>query len=193
MPLQNNYIKDYRKLFRLLKDGTVFTAIDTETTGLNSQSDRVIEIGAVKFNSCGVIEKYNTLINPQSPIPFESTQIHNITNDMVKDSPIFDEISREFLDFIGDSILIAHNINFDLRFLNSELTRNEKQIIKNDLIDTLRFARWVFPEEGKYSQQHLAEKLKIDVKNAHRAWDDAFVCGQIFLNLIKESADRQKF
>lgn len=192
MTLQNKFIKDYRKLFCLLKDGTTFTAIDTETTGLSSQTDRIIEIGAVKFNKDGLISEFSKLINPERPIPFSSTQIHHITNKMVQNEQPIKNVLPDFLDFLGDSILIGHNVNFDLRFLNAELTRNGFPEIENSLIDTLRLCRWTFPELEKYNQVFMAEKFNLQIKNAHRAFDDAFICGQIFLNCIKSSAQLQK-
>ncbi len=192
MTLQNKFIKDYRKLFCLLKDGTTFTAIDTETTGLSSQTDRIIEIGAVKFNKDGLISEFSKLINPERPIPFSSTQIHHITDKMVQNEQPIKNIFPDFLDFLGDSVLIGHNVNFDLRFLNAELERNGFSEIENSVIDTLRLCRWTFPNLEKYNQVFMAEKFNLQIKNAHRAFDDAFICGQIFLNCIKSSAQLQK-
>lgn len=192
MTPQNNFIKDYRKLFCLLKDGATFTAFDTETSGLSSQYARIIEIGAVKFDRNGIIDKYSVLINPEQKIPYECIQVHHITDEMVKNCPKIKQILPDFLNFIKDTIIIGHNVNFDLRFLNAELQRNGFENIENKLIDSLQLCRWTFPELQKYKQTFMAEYLNISIKNAHRAFDDAFVCGQIFLNCIKHSADKQR-
>ena len=111
---------------------------------------------------------------------------------MVQSAPKIKQILPELLKFIDGSVLIGHNINFDLRFLNAELERNGFFQLKNSFIDTLSLSRWSLPEMQKYNQSILAEYFNIKIKNAHRAEDDAYVCGQIFLNCIKVSAERQK-
>ena len=98
MQQQTNFFRDYRKLALLLQEGATFTAFDTETTGLHCQTCRIIEIGAVKFNADGIIDQFNTLINPQCDIPLECTNINHITNEMVKDSPVINNILPDFLD-----------------------------------------------------------------------------------------------
>lgn len=190
--LQNKAIKDYRKLFCLLKDGTVFTVIDTETTGLSSIESRIVEVAAIKFSKDGILDKFSTLVNPEQKIPSQCIQIHHITDQMVQSAPKIKQILPDFLKFIEGSVLIGHNINFDLRFLNAELERNGFFQLKNSFIDTLSLSRWSLPEMQKYNQSILAEYFNIKIKNAHRAEDDAYVCGQIFLNCIKVSAERQK-
>ena len=180
-------------MFRLLSAGGTFVAFDTETTGLSCESCRIIEIGAVKFSAAGVSERFNTLINPKQHIPSECTSIHHITDDMVRDKPEMKEILPAFINFLNDSIIVAHNAQFDLRFLRAECERNGFSPVKNDVIDTLQFARWAFPEQKHFKQTLLAEQFGLKIKEAHRAYDDAFICGNIFLHLIKCSAERQKF
>lgn len=192
MTLQNKFLNDYRKMFRLVNSGETFVAFDTETTGLSSDNCRIIEIGAVKFDKTGVLNTYSTLINPQQIIPVEITQLTNINNEMVKNSPVIKEILPGFLDFIKETTLIGHNIQFDMRFLQAECERNGFLSPKNAVIDTLRFSRWALPELGKYKQTFLAEHFGINLEAAHRAYDDARVCGNIFLQCIKVSADRQR-
>lgn len=192
MPLVNKIIKDYKKMFHLLKSGETFVAFDTETTGLSCKTCRIIEIGAVKFNSGGFISSFNSLINPETNIPLELVELTHITDQMLVGKPLIKEILPEFNKFISDSILIGHNIHFDMRFLQEELARCGMSENKNVLIDTLGFARWAMPDLQKYNQPFLAEMFNIDIKAAHRAYDDAKVCGNIFLELIKASADRQK-
>ena len=192
MQQHTNFFRDYRKLALLLQEGATFTAFDTETTGLHCQTCRIIEIGAVKFNADGIIDQFNTLINPQCDIPLECTNINHITNEMVKDSPIINNILPDFLNFIKGTYIVAHNASFDMRFLNAEIERCNLKPINNKVIDTLHMSRWAFPDLQKYKQPILAEMLGIKVTNAHRACDDAFVCGNLFLNMIKETASLQK-
>lgn len=179
-------------MFRLLKDGETFVAFDTETTGLKADEDRIIEIGAVKFDKTGIISQFGKLINPQKSIPYQITKITGISNQMVQDKPVFSQILPDLLDFLQDSIIVGHNIQFDLRFLKAEMERLEKTAIKNQAIDTLQFSRWAYPDLKKYKQTDMAELLGVKIKEAHRAYDDAFVCGNVFLHLISATSDRQK-
>ncbi len=179
-------------MFRLVKSGETFVAFDTETTGLNCQTCRIIEIGAVKFNCNGCIATFNTLINPEEHIPEECVEISHITDKMVENQPVIKEILPLFCDFIKDTIIVGHNVHFDMRFLQAELARAGMDENKNQVIDTLGFARWALPELLKHNQPFLADYFNIDIKAAHRAYDDAKICGNIFLELIKVSADRQK-
>ena len=179
-------------MFRLIKSNETFVAFDTETTGLSPENNRIIEIGAVKFNSEGICGSYNTLVNPQQPIPPEISTLTSITDSMVKSERKISEILPEFIDFASDSILVGHNIQFDIRFLNAECLRHGFKTVKNDAIDTLMFSRWAFQELRKYKQTAMAEYFNLEIKEAHRAYDDAFVCGNLFLHLIRATADRQK-
>lgn len=192
MTLQNKFLTDYRKMFRLLTSGETFVAFDTETTGLNTENCRIIEIGAVRFDQNGIIDTFNSLINPDQEIPLNITEITNINNQMVKDSPKIYQVLPKFLDFLTDSIVIGHNIQFDLRFLEAECLRNNFPVIKNTVIDTLQFSRWALPELKKYKQSIIADYFGVNIEAAHRAYDDARVCGNIFLHCIKVSAQRQK-
>ncbi len=162
-------------------------AFDTETTGLNPLVDRVIEIGAVKFNCNGVIQTYDQLINPKIQLRQYITELTHITDEMLVSKPVFFEAAKSFLDFIDGSILVAHNAQFDLRFINAELARLNKSPLKNQAIDSLRFARTTFPkpETTSWKLGSLAEKLAVEVKNAHRAEDDARVCMEIFIKTVE--------
>ena len=192
MQLENKFLKDYRRMYRLLTEGVTFVALDTETTGLSAENCRIIEFGAVKFDQTGIVSKFNTLINPHEPIPYEITKITGINGKMLEGKPEFSEVAGKISEFAEGAVLIGHNVQFDLRFLKAEFERIGKTPLNNQVIDTLQFARWAFPEQTRFKQTVLAELLNIEVKNAHRAYDDAEVCGNIFLNLIKSTAGRQK-
>lgn len=188
---QNKLIEDFRKLQSLLDSGENFIAFDTETTGLSSSKDRVIEIGAVKFNKDGIKDKFETLINPQKPISAECTQINHITNEMIKDAPLAKDALVLFVDFIKDGILVAHNANFDLNFINAELERAKLPALKNKAIDTLNFVRWAYPLLGKYNLQLMAKLMDIKVNEAHRAYDDARVCMEVFNKTLSDTKSIQ--
>ena len=188
---QNKLIEDFRKLQSLLDSGENFIAFDTETTGLSSSKDRVIEIGAVKFNKDGIKDKFETLINPQKTISAECSKINHITNEMIKDAPLAKDALVLFVDFIKDGILVAHNANFDLNFINAELERAKLPALKNKAIDTLNFVRWAYPLLGKYNLQLMAKLMDIEVNEAHRAYDDARVCMEVFNKTLSDTKSIQ--
>lgn len=185
-------LNDYRRMNRLVQSGAVFCALDTETTGLKPDEDRIIEFGAVRFDRSGVLATFSTLVNPRVLIPHFCQELTGITNKMVFGQKEFSELSAELLEFIDSSIIVAHNAQFDLRFLNCELERMNHEILKNKAVDTLRFSRWAYPENEHWTLQYLANQLGIEVKSAHRAEDDARVCMEIFLRCISDTMDRQK-
>ncbi len=163
-----------------LYDHAEFTAFDTETTGLDPETNRVVEIGAVRFDSRGVIARYNALINPEMPMPEAATAVNNITDEMLADKPIMADVLPDFLRFSRNSILIAHNAKFDLDHLNAELARLNKTGLTHTVIDTIAFARDVFPGLPSYALQNLAKQFAIPALQAHRAEDDARVCMDFF-------------
>lgn len=191
--------RDYKHLARLFYDGTVFVAFDTETTGLHAGSDSLIEIGAVKFDRNGIIgSSFDELIKPPVPIPEFITQITNINNDMVQNCRCANDVVSDFLSYIKDAVLLAHNAPFDVGFINAETMLSKKSYLKNLVVDTLPLARWAYPdfineaEKGQYKLQSLAKRFNITVINAHRADDDARVCMELFNRIIKDTLERQK-
>lgn len=179
-----NYLYDFRKLRTLLKTA-VFVAFDTETTGLDQRFDKIIEIGAVKFDATGVTEEYTTLINPNCHVPERASCINHITDDMLETAPQIQSVLPDFIKFIGEnSILIAHNARFDVDFINRALMQEDIKPLNNIVVDTLRFSRQVYPKAPKYTQQSLASMLHIDTSIAHRATSDATVCMKLFLQMI---------
>jgi DNA polymerase III epsilon subunit family exonuclease len=184
--------RDFKTLARLLEGGSVFCAFDTETTGLHAQEDFLMEIGAVKFTKDGVIATYDQLIKPPVTISSFVTSITHIDDNLVKDSPNPAQALTSFLRFSQGTYLIAHNAPFDLGFVNTELERMTFPILKNKAIDTLPLSRWAYPKLGKYNLQFLAEQLKIEVRNAHRADDDARVCMEVFLRCVNDTMSIQK-
>ncbi|CEM62677.1 3'-5' exonuclease [Treponema phagedenis] len=163
-------------------DKAVFTAFDTETTGLKQEEDSVVEIGGIKFDHRGVIARFNILINPGKPMPEDVTAVNNITDAMLADKPPFNAVIPDFLRFIKKTVLVAHNAPFDIGFINNELKRCKKPPLTNKVIDTLVLAQEVFPGLGKhqYRLQNLALQFGITALEAHRAEDDSRVCMEFF-------------
>jgi len=176
---------------------TVFTVFDTETTGLDPKLCRVVEVGGIRFDSRGINSRFNVLINPKSPMPAEVTKINGITDAMLAMQPETANVIPDFLRFIGDSVLIAHNAPFDISFINEELARLGKPAMKNKVIDTRIFAKEMFPGLPKYALQDLATRFGIKALDAHRAEDDARVCLELFMICfdalkVKNPADAQQ-
>lgn len=169
---------------------TGFTAFDTETTGLEPKTNRVVEVGGIKFDSRGEISRFNTLVDPHVPMPPEVTKINGITDAMLKEQPDAAAVLPDFLRFIGKTALIAHNAQFDVNFINEELKRIGLPPILNRVIDTRLFAREMFPGLPKYALQDLAVRFGINAVDAHRAEDDARVCMELFRVCVSELSKR---
>ena len=97
-----------------------FVVFDIETTGFSNTNDKITEIGAVKIENFKVVDKFSELINPQKDISYKIQELTGITNDMVKDKPTIDEVLPKFIEFIGDSVLVAHNAEFDMSFISEK-------------------------------------------------------------------------
>ena len=184
--------RDYRKLRRLFESGEVFCAFDTETTGLSSSRDNIIEIGAVKFDKSGTISQFDSFVKIPFPLPALITKITGISDEMLCEAPEIEKVMADFCEFSRDTILVAHNAMFDWNFLEQELTRISFPQIKNKIIDTLEAARWAYPLNKKHSLQYLAAGMKIKVEEAHRAYDDARVCMEVFLRILRDTDSIQK-
>lgn len=158
---------------------------DTETTGVRPDKDRIIEIAAydpVRDRS------FESLINPDCPIPPEASAIHNITDEMVEKAPLFLEVGEKFIEFCeGEVVLIAHNNDaFDQPFIAAEFKRNKINLPHWPYIDTLKFSRKYRPDLPRHSLQHLREYHGIEANNAHRALDDVVVLHQVFSLMIDD-------
>ena len=166
-------------------DTAVFIAFDTETTGLDPASGRIVEIGAIKFDRHGIIARYNVLINPEMPMPEEAGKVNGITDAMLKGKPLIADVFPDFFDFIGTTgVMVAHNAPFDVNYINTELKRIAKPPLSNKVIDTRIFAKEVFPGLSSYALQDLAVQFGITALEAHRAEDDARVCMELFEQIL---------
>ena len=165
-------------------DTAAFIAFDTETTGLDPVSGRIVEIGAVKFDRRGIVARYNVLINPEMPMPEEAGKVNGITDEMLKDKPLIVAVFPDFFDFIGTGVLVAHNAPFDINYVNAELKRAGKTPLTNKVVDTRIFAKEVFPGLSSYALQDLAVQFGITALEAHRAEDDARVCMELFEKIL---------
>jgi DNA polymerase-3 subunit epsilon len=152
---------------------------DTETTGLSPANDRIVEIAALDAT---LNKNFSTLINPGISIPKEVTDIHHITDEMVKDSSDFKEAGQQFIDFCGkDCVLIGHNCElFDKPFIEAEFKRNNLMPHEWLLLDTLKWARKYRNDLPRHSMQYLREIYNIPPNQAHRALDDVIILQKLF-------------
>ena len=162
--------------------------IDTETTGLEvSSGHRIIEIGAIELdNYIRTGQHFHFYINPERPIDTGATAVHGITNERLKDEPVFADIVDKFLDFIGDARLVIHNAVFDMGFINAELERVKKPSIEDErVIDTLSMARRKFPG-AHASLDALCQRFGIDntMRELHGAMLDAELLVDVYVELI---------
>ena len=162
--------------------------LDTETTGLSPDNgDRIVEIGCVELiNHVPTNNTYQVYLNPEKDMDPGAEKVHGLTNEFLLDKPKFIEIADSFLEFIGDSNLIAHNADFDINFLNSELVRAKKNKINNDrVVDTLKIARSKFPG-ARNSLDALCKRFFVDNSNRslHGALLDSELLAEVYLELV---------
>ena len=161
----------------------VHVALDLETTGLDSDRDSIIEIGAVKFQGDEAIDTFETFVNPSRAIPDFVQRLTGISPSQVSRAPLFSTVARDLADFVGGSPIIGHNISFDLRFLASH-----DLPLSNASYDTWDLASVFLPRATQYSLRALAAHFSIDHHRAHRALDDAKATQHLFLALLRQAA-----
>ena len=161
---------------------------DTETTGFDPfAGDRIVEIGAVELNQhLPTGRVYHQYINPERDMPPGAFEVHGLSIDFLKDFPVFSDIARDFIDFVGDATLIAHNAKFDMKFINAELKNtNLPQVPLNQSLDTLEIARKKFPG-AQNSLDALCRRFNIDnsSRQKHGALLDSEILAEVYLELV---------
>ncbi|MGN8644961.1 PolC-type DNA polymerase III [Gracilibacillus sp. HCP3S3_G5_1] len=179
----------YNEADRTLADDT-YVVFDVETTGLSAIYDTIIELAAVKVHNGEIIDRYESFANPHHPLSETTTNLTGITDDMVKDAPEVEEVLKEFHEWMGDAILVAHNADFDMGFLNTGFKRIGYQEASNPVIDTLELARLLFPELKNHRLNTLCKKLDIELTQHHRAIYDAEATGYLLWKFVKLSVER---
>ena len=157
-----------------------FVFVDVETTGLDPlQGDKICEIAALKTINGDVVEEFSTLVNPGRSIPQSAVSVHGITDVMVMRSPLFREIAKDLLDFVADTVIVAHNARFDLEFLDVELGNLRLGIPESCVVDTLGIARryYTFPSN---SLGQIAKYIGLPAESEHRALADVRTTKNIF-------------
>ena len=171
-------------------DEEEFVVFDIETTGLNSHTNKIIEIGAVKIKAGRIIDRYSQLINPGISIPYHITEITSITNEQVANQPKIDEAIEKFVEFVGDAVLVAHNAPFDMGFIKRDVKKCLNINLENSVIDTLQMARDLFPDLKKYGLGDLNKVLGLALENHHRAVDDSQATANMFIIFLEKYKEK---
>ncbi|MFD3156560.1 PolC-type DNA polymerase III [Haloimpatiens sp. FM7330] len=167
----------------------IFVVFDIETTGFSSENDKIIEIGAVKIKNGKIIESFNEFVNPGVNIPNRIIELTGITNTMVKNAENISSILPKFIEFIGDSVVVAHNADFDTSFIKKNCS--DLNIgFDNSIMDTIPLCQYLFPELKRYKLNTICKHLGISLENHHRAVDDAKATGEILLECLRILKER---
>ena len=173
-----------------------YCVLDLETTGFSATNDRITEIGIMKVKNKEVIDEFSCFVNPERHIPERVTEVTNITDEMVKDAETIEQVFPKMLEFLGDqenTVIVAHNANFDVGFLK----QNAKRLgydFDYSYLDTLSLAKDLFPDYKKYKLGKIAENLGIKVEVAHRALDDVDTTVKVFnvmIDMLKEKGAKK--
>lgn len=169
-----------------------FVIFDVETTGLSpAAGDRVIEIAAVKVRGLKIVEEFYSLINPQREISFGAFAVNGISQAMVDGAPTAHKVIPDFFEFIQTSVLVGHNVKFDLGFLSHELSLLQMKLAPQTVaLDTIRMARTLIPGLGSYSLASVSYALGIAEIQQHRAMSDVMMTWEVFERL-RQNAERK--
>jgi DNA polymerase III epsilon subunit family exonuclease len=169
---------------RLLKE-LDFVVVDVEATGAKTPPNRLIELGAYRIRAGRIVDKFLSLVNPEIPIPRFVMALTGISNEMVRAAPVFAEVAPRWLDFVNDSVLVAHNAPFDTSFLNHEISRvYPGHRMVNPHLCTVKLSRRVLPELNNHRLDTIADHFSIPIISRHRAGSDALATAEIFLLLL---------
>lgn len=164
-----------------------YVVVDVETTGSRPYAgDRITEIAAVVVKNGEITELFETLVNPQRPIPSFITQLTNITWEMVKDAPVFADIAPDVVGVLEGNVFVAHNAAFDWRFVSAELSRTAGQHLMGRRLCTVKLARKLLPQLPRRSLDHVARYYGVDIASRHRAAGDALATASCLLRMFDD-------
>jgi DNA polymerase-3 subunit epsilon len=175
-----NYRNKGKSLLELPMD---YVVIDIETTGLDPSYDEIIELSAVKVKNDEIVDKFTTLCRPEQEISSFITELTGITNDMAKDAPIIDDVLESYISFIGDDIIIGHNVNFDINFIYDNYFNLSEKSFGNNFIDTMRLSRRVCFDLAHHRLSDMIEYYNIISEQSHRGLSDCVATHQVYLKL----------
>jgi DNA polymerase-3 subunit epsilon len=167
----------------------MYAVVDIETTGGFAAAHGITEICIHVFDGDGVVETFETLINPRQPIPYYIQSMTGITDDMVRDAPPFEEVAEKIFYLLHDKIFVAHNVNFDYSFVKSQLAASNYDLNTRKLC-TVRLSRKIFPGFQSYSLGNLCHSLDITIKDRHRAGGDTDATVKVFQLLLQNDKEK---
>lgn len=168
-----------------------YVVFDIETTGFSAKNDRIIEIGAVKVKGKEIIDNFSVFIYPECKIPYKITELTGITDEMVESAETIATVLPKFLEFVGDSVVVAHNASFDTGFIK----KNCKDLgleFNNTILDTVPLCRFLYTDLKRVKLNVVAKYLGISLENHHRAVDDAKATAEIFLISLKKIIEEKE-
>ena len=166
-----------------------YVVFDLETTGFSPETNRIIEIGAVKVQNGAIVDRFSTFVNPEVPIPFRIEQLTSIRDDMVIDAPVIEDILPKFMEFCDGCIMVAHNADFDMSFIKKNCMRQGIEC-NPTIVDTVGLARVLLSNLNRFKLDTVAKALGVSLDNHHRAVDDAACTAEIFVKFITMLEER---
>ncbi len=161
-----------------------YIAFDCETTGTNVREDAIVEIAGVYFEKGKPGKRFSTLVNPGKSIPQDATRVHGITDEMVAGQPPVAQALESFARFCGDTILVAHNAPFDVKFMGAAMKAHKTATPTGLVLDTYSIAKQALAELFNHRLETLVKHFEISASDFHRAEQDAEYCGKVFLKLL---------
>ena len=189
---------DNRKALKQLNiNDAIFTVLDTETTGLNvNEGHKIVSVGGIKIKSYQLLEDQilDELINPERDIPFASRNIHYISDDQVKDKPNIYQLEKKISNFLENTILVGHNVDFDIGFIKKNAAKTSLAITVKKIpsIDTILLAAGLYPSLESYELSFLCDHFRIKTFDQirHSALGDAIITARLFLFLLDTAKNR---
>lgn len=157
-----------------------YVVLDIETTGFDPNFDEIIELAGIKYTDRVETARFDSLVRPENAIGSYITMLTGITNDMVADAPRIADILPGFLDFVGDAVIVGHNVGFDINFLYDNAERLGLAPVTNDFVNTMRLSRRLCKDLERHDLESLAEHLGVEIENRHRALGDSQITACCF-------------
>ncbi len=167
-----------------------FTVIDAETTGRSDKADDVTEISAIKYRNGEPVASFSTLIKSKNTILPFVVELTGITNSMIQDAPLIDEIIINLVDFIGDDVILGHDVNFDYGLIKESYERVSQEPFDNEKIDTLSLAQCLIKDSVNHKLETLCDYFSIPREIGHRALDDCRQTADVYLNIVSKYKER---
>ncbi|WP_019778383.1 exonuclease domain-containing protein, partial [Streptococcus sobrinus] len=193
--LEANIVEDrvpitYNEVPMDLHEAT-YVVFDVETTGLSAVNNSLIQIAASKMHKGNIVDQFDEFINPGHPLSQFTTDLTGITDNHLKDAKPLLQVLQEFQEFCQDTVLVAHNATFDVGFMNTNYERHDLPLITQPVIDTLEFARNLYPEYKRHGLGPLTKRFQVALDHHHMANYDAEATGRLLFIFIKEARENR--